>query len=79
MKSFCYALLIIETPKREYILIEIKSKDRVTEDDVRSLKAIAPDVKGKTTSLLVSNQKQSTLIGDVKCLNWQKALEFLFG
>lgn len=70
--------LIIETPKKQFILIEIKSKNRILEDDFRSLKSIAADFKNLKTCLLVSNQKQSTRHGNITCIHWREALDELF-
>lgn len=70
--------LIVEKPNKEYVLIEIKSADKVQSEQVKSLKRISADFKARARSLIVSNQKQGSVIEGIHCLHWQAALDFIF-
>ncbi len=69
--------LVIEKPRSKPILIEIKSGNRVSRKDVKSLKSFENDFKGSTFYLL-SNQKAGQEIDGVRCLYWLDGLKEIF-
>ncbi|MGZ5280085.1 MAG: ATP-binding protein [Pseudobdellovibrionaceae bacterium] len=70
--------LIIERPGKSEILIEIKSKPKIAAEDASSLLKIKGAFK-KPELLVVSNQTQGSVLEEVHCLHWKKALEKIFG
>ena len=69
--------LIIQRPK-DILLIEIKSKDRVSKEDVKVLEALAKDIDPKAKKWLVSRDPLERRFGSSHALHWQKALKKLF-
>ena len=65
--------LVIVTPKKETIFIEIKSKDVVSEVDCKALQAFV-DTDSKIKAFLFSTDPVSKKIGSVHCMSWQKGL-----
>lgn len=70
--------LIISTPDKKTYLIKIKSKDLINKEDTNALNKIANSFEGTPKPILVSNQKQESLINEVLCLHWTTALDFIF-
>ena len=66
--------LIIERPGLKRALVEIKSTERVTEDDVRALQRLGNDIANSETFCL-SLDPTPKKIGQVRCLPWQRGLE----
>ena len=69
--------LIIQRPK-DLVLIEIKSKDRVSEEDAKVLESLSKDIDPKAKRWLVSRDSLERRLGSVHFLPWQKALDKLF-
>ncbi len=65
--------LIVERPNLKRALIEIKSSERISEDDVRSLERIAKDIPD-SESFCFSKDSTARKIGSIQCLPWQRGL-----
>lgn len=65
--------LILERPGRARALLEIKSTDRVTEDDVRSLQTLAASIPNSECYCL-SRDPSPRRLGDVTCLPWHEGI-----
>jgi predicted AAA+ superfamily ATPase len=70
--------LIIERPGLNKLLIEIKSKDRVTEADGKSLRTLGEDLDPKADKWLLSNDPIEQSFGNIKAFHWREALTNLF-
>jgi predicted AAA+ superfamily ATPase len=68
--------LIIERPGLKRALVEIKSTERVTEDDVRALQQLAGDISN-SEAFCLSLDPVHKKIGVATCLPWQSGLEEL--
>jgi predicted AAA+ superfamily ATPase len=66
--------LIIERPGLKRALVEIKSTEQVTEDEVRALQRVGKDV-ANSEAFCLSLDPASKKIGHVLCLPWQRGLE----
>jgi predicted AAA+ superfamily ATPase len=66
--------LIIERPGLKRALVEIKSTERVTEDDLRALQRLGKDI-ANSEAFCFSLDPTSKMIGHVSCLPWQRGLE----
>lgn len=66
--------LIIERPGLKRALVEIKSTERVTEDDVRALQRLGNDI-ANSEAFCLSLDPTPQKIGQVRCLPWQRGLE----
>jgi predicted AAA+ superfamily ATPase len=66
--------LIIERPGMKRALIEIKSTRNVTEDDIRPLMRIAPQI-ANSEAFCFSLDPAARKIGPVLCLPWLRGLE----
>jgi predicted AAA+ superfamily ATPase len=66
--------LIIERPGLKRALVEIKSTERVTEDDIRPLQQLGKDIANSETFCL-SLDSTAKKIGEVLCFPWQRGLE----
>ena len=71
--------LIITRPGEPRLLVEIKSKSRVTEDDARALERIAPQVDAHAELWLVSADPLTRKFGATTAMHWQQALRNWFG
>ena len=69
--------LIIQRPK-DLLLIEIKSTDRVSQEDVKVLETLAKDIDPKAKKWLVSRDPLERHFGSIYSIPWQKALKKLF-
>jgi hypothetical protein len=65
--------LVIERPGLKRALIEIKSTQSVTEDDIRSLVHLGKDV-AHSEAFCLSRDPHAKKIGAVACLPWQHGL-----
>ena len=65
--------LIIERPALKRALVEIKSTERVTDEDVRSLTRLGKDVPN-SIAFCLSRDPTPKKIGVVSCLPWQQGL-----
>ena len=66
--------LIIETPSGKTILIEIKSKNNIHENDVATLNRLQGDFKN-AVAFCFSQDPARRKIGETLCLPWQEGLE----
>ena len=68
---------IIKFPKNnKRALVEIKSTERVMEDDLRSMQQLAHDVSN-SEAFCLSLDPAPKKIGAVNCFPWQRGLEEL--
>lgn len=67
--------LIIERPGKALILIEIKSKQKVSEIDAKSLESLGPSIDQKSKRLLLSLDPLPAQFGGTTALPWQKGLK----
>jgi predicted AAA+ superfamily ATPase len=65
--------LVIERPGLKRALVEIKSTERVTEDDARALQRLGKDI-ANSEAFCFSLDPTSKKIGEVSCLPWQRGL-----
>ncbi|MEZ4753022.1 MAG: ATP-binding protein [Bdellovibrionota bacterium] len=66
--------LIVERPGRKRALIEIKSKERVTQDDLRHILSLKEDISN-SEAYCFSRDPNPKKIEGVICLPWQKGLK----
>ncbi len=66
--------LIIERPGLKRALVEIKSAERVSEDDVRGLLSLTKDIPD-SEAFCLSLDRTPKIIGKAACLPWQRGLE----
>lgn len=73
--------LVIQTPQKKLILIEVNSSANISEDDIKSLIHLGHDLdkknKSKSHKILISQDKQSRIIQGVSCYYYQEALRQL--
>ena len=82
--SFSYLLtkdgaeidLIIERPGDTTVLLEIKSAEKITKDDLRHLIQLKADIDN-SESFCFSREKISRTIDGIKCLHWKEGIESL--
>lgn len=65
--------LIIERPRMKRALVEIKSTERITDEDIRSLTILGKDVPN-SEAFCLSRAPTAKKIGAVFCLPWQEGL-----
>ena len=66
--------LIIERPGMRRALVEIKSTERISEDEVRALKRLSPDIPNSEAFCLSLDPVPRKLDG-VHCLPWRQGLD----
>ncbi len=69
--------LIIECPNDQTILVEIKSKDSISEKDLKSINKLQPYIKD-SRSYCLSMDPVEKRIGETLCLHWKTGLELIF-
>lgn len=70
--------LIITRPGEKRLLVEIKSKEKVSAADAKSLETLGEDVDSRAERLLISNDPLEQKFGKTRALHWKQALEELF-
>ncbi len=70
--------LVIDRPGLKKILIEIKSKELVSEFDAKALETLGKDIDSEAEKWLLSNDRVDKKFGTTQALYWRKALEELF-
>ena len=68
--------LILERGKNERIILEIKSKNTISERDLQHLKAFKDDLKAQTICL--SQDPIIKQIADIMCLDWKGGIAEIF-
>jgi predicted AAA+ superfamily ATPase len=71
--------LIVERPGSRRLLIEIKSKSLVTEEDARTLERLSPSLDPQADRWLLSCDPLPRKFGDTTAMHWQAALKEWFG
>lgn len=69
--------LIIDRPGEQRVLIEIKSKTRVTKEDAKSLEGLGNDIDQEALKLLLSNDRLQQTFGSTKAMHWQEGINLL--
>ena len=69
--------LIIDRPGEQRVLIEIKSKTRVTKEDAKSLEGLGNDIDQEALKLLLSNDRLQQTFGTTKAMHWQEGINLL--
>jgi predicted AAA+ superfamily ATPase len=70
--------LVLERPGEKKLLVEIKSKDRVTEHDAKSLETLGAALDENAERWLLSNDLIEQRFGGTRAIHWQRALRELF-
>ena len=70
--------LIIERPGQPLALIEIKSKERITESDAKALELLGPDIDKKAERFLFSRDPLESVFGKTRAVQWQVGINILF-
>lgn len=74
--------LVIQLPKNNLILIEIKSTSQIFESDLNSLVDLGGDLdkkmKKRHRKILISQDKLSRVINDIECCYYQEAINKIF-
>jgi predicted AAA+ superfamily ATPase len=71
--------LIIDRPGLKRLLIEIKSKVKVSESDAKSLELLGPDVDRDAQRWLLSNDPLGQLFGSTRAEFWERGIKEIFG
>ncbi len=66
--------LIIDRPGKPRAMIEVKSKEKITPADVKSLETLGKDTDARADRFLVSLDKNNQQIGSTRALYWKDAL-----
>jgi len=69
---------VIESPGEPLLLIEIKSKDRITVEDAKVIERLGPVLAADAEQLLLSQDSTRQLFGKARALHWQDGLRELF-
>ena len=70
--------LVVERPGAPLLLIEIKSKTKVSAGDAKSLELLGADLDKHAEKLLISQDVVGQRFGTTQALHWREALEKLF-
>ena len=71
--------LVIDRPGARRLLVEIKSKDRVTERDAKSLETLGVALDSNSERWLISTDPIEQSFSGTRALHWKVALQELFG
>lgn len=71
--------LIIDRPGLPMALVEIKSKEKVSEADAKALESLGPDIKRKAERFLLSMDPLEATFGRTRAFHWMKGLQVLLG
>lgn len=71
--------LVIDRPGAKKLLVEIKSKDRVTGRDAKSLETLGVALDSNSERWLISNDPIEQSFSGTRALHWKVALQELFG
>jgi predicted AAA+ superfamily ATPase len=70
--------LIVDRPGNARLLVEIKSKTKVTAADAKALETLGDDLDGKAERWLLSNDPLEQKFGKTRAMNWQVGLGKIF-
>jgi predicted AAA+ superfamily ATPase len=70
--------LVLDRPGERKLLVEIKSKDRVSEADAKPLETLGTALDDKAERWLLSNDPIEQRFAGTRAIHWQKALQELF-
>lgn len=71
--------LIIERPGKPIALVEIKSKQRVSENDTKALEALGADIDRKAERFLLSMDPLACQFGRTRAFHWKDGIQALLG
>lgn len=66
--------LVVNRPGLPKLLIEIKSKSRVSGIDAKALESLGPDIDEKSERWILSNDKLEQKFGNVTAMHWRDGL-----
>lgn len=70
--------LVIKRPGKKLLLLEIKSKTKVSESDAKALETLGKDLDKNSERLLISMDSLEQKFAGTRALHWQKAIKELF-
>jgi predicted AAA+ superfamily ATPase len=70
--------LVIDRPGERTLLIEIKSKSKVSPGDAKSLEALGDDLDPEAERWLLSNDELEATFGKTRAIHWQRGIRDLF-
>lgn len=70
--------IVIERPGNLKLLVEVKSKSHIKENDVKALETLGKDIDPNAERWLLSADPLEQQIGNTRCLHWQEGLKELF-
>ena len=65
--------LVVDRPGQKRALVEIKSTDRVTRDDIKVFSSLAQDISN-SEHFCLSRDRTPQLVENVRCLHWKRGL-----
>jgi predicted AAA+ superfamily ATPase len=66
--------LVIDRPRLPVLLVEIKSKSKVTESDAKALETLGKDISKDSERVLLSMDRLPQQFGGTKAYHWQEGL-----
>ncbi len=70
--------LIIDRPGEKRLLIEIKSKNTVSESDIKNLETLGTDLDAEAEKWILSNDPLDRMIKNTHAMHWKEALKHFF-
>ncbi len=70
--------LIIDRPGASPVLVEIKSKKKITEQDAKALELLGPDIHKKSENFLLSLDPLAAVFGRTRAFHWQQGIQHIF-
>jgi predicted AAA+ superfamily ATPase len=71
--------LIVERPGQKLVLIEIKSTERVGDDDAKSLRSFTSDFPGAELVIISREKKTRKLESNILVMPWQQGIKYVMG
>jgi predicted AAA+ superfamily ATPase len=71
--------LIVDRPGQKSLQVEIKSKNKITEADAKSLETLGKDLEVNAERLLLSNDNIEQKFGSTRALHWIQGIAEVFG
>ncbi|MCB0320550.1 MAG: ATP-binding protein [Bdellovibrionales bacterium] len=70
--------LIVDRPGKKLLLVEIKSKNRVTAEDAKVIERLAPEIDPDAERYLLSRDSETQILGETRAVHWKTGLKELF-
>lgn len=71
--------VILSKPFKPDILVEIKSSENVTDDDLKHLKGYRKDFPADAKAICLSREARARVVDGIQILPWQEGLHAIFG